>query len=402
DLAVTWHITDKFRIIDSFRFHHFRLPGFHDLTELSLFGTSMLVAPNVFTPTNCPTITSPGCPQHSTSSPADVINEQFSLFLGQDSKFNQIEFGYDVNRHLGGRIGYRYRGRDITHRELETADLLFFPTLPNRGACAGQPLNPDGSCSVQTTGGFLEETEINEHSFLLSLWGRPSASFRAAFDMELLSADNTFTRISPRNLQRYKFRTTWKPVSWANISGTMNLMESRNNVPEIEHKQHNRNFGFGTTLMPHARFSLDFGYNYQDVFSETNICFVGSFQPPGTTPCPTASALLQQISMYDDNVHYFYFDTMWKPLRRLTAHLGYTVTSTSGDTLILTPNTPVGSLAYNYHQPRAGLEFEFGQGFTGRAFWNHYGYNEKALPDPTTANRDFRGNMFTLSVRYGF
>jgi hypothetical protein len=31
--------------------------------------------------------------------------------------------------------------------------------------------------------------------------------------------------------------------------------------------------------------------------------------------------------------------------------------------------------------------------------WNYYDYNEKSLPGPTLP-RDFRGNVFTVSMRY--
>ena len=411
DFGTTWYVTPKFRVVDSFRFHHFRLPGFFDLTQVSLFGPSMLLAPNVFTPgsappASCPTITSPGCPVHNSSSPADVISQQYSYFLGENTKFNQFELEYDFTKRIGGRLGYRYRNRDITHRSQTTANLLFFPTLPNRGACAGQPLLPDGSCRATTISAGGDEVEINEHSALVGIWTRPTDELRLTFDLELLSADHSFTRISPRQLQRYKVRGTYKPADWMSFGFTVNILESRNNVPEIRHRQHNRHYSFNTVLSPNEKFALDLGYEYNDIASQTNICFTltATPLPPGSSPCPIVvpAATTQAISFYNNNVHFGYFNLMWKPVRRLTANLGYAATGTTGSTLILNPNAPPGPLQITYHQPYGGLAVELGKGFTWKANWGYYGYDETSPPDPRTGSRNFRGNILTLAFRHSF
>jgi hypothetical protein len=55
------------------------------------------------------------------------------------------------------------------------------------------------------------------------------------------------------------------------------------------------------------------------------------------------------------------------------------------------------------------LEYKFSKEWTGKAFWDYYGYHE----DPTLgagtvaaqdiyAPRNFRGNLYTLSVKYAF
>jgi hypothetical protein len=349
-----------------------------------------------------------GNPNHSTSSPADVANETFSNFLGQDMRQNQFEVLYDFHRRFQGRLGYRYTKRLIRESHLDAQDLLFFPNTPNRGACsggtAGCTLEPDGVSLrfVSPFTGDEEETEINEHVGLLGLTARPINELRIIFDMELASADHSFTRISPRQFQIYRVRSIYRPVHWLNLSFLANINEKRNNVAEIFHKQHSRTYGFTATIEPNERFMLDFGYDFNDVFSQTNICFTGSVQPPGTSPCPTAAALLQQISVYDHNTHYGYFNLMWQPWRRVKTNLGYSVVSTTGETLILTPNTPPGPLQFNYHRPYAGVDLDLTGGFTFRTGWGYYGYNEKAAPDPTTSARDFRGNLVNISLRYAF
>ena len=51
-------------------------------------------------------------------------------------------------------------------------------------------------------------------------------------------ADNSFTRISPRQLQHYLLRTTYKPQTWLTFAGTTNILESRDNVQTVNHLEH--------------------------------------------------------------------------------------------------------------------------------------------------------------------
>lgn len=423
DYAVTWQPLGKLRLVDTFHFTHFRIPGLYSITECNLFGTSMIVNPSQFTGTtvspNCAavlaatnTATTVGTPSHATSSPADILTNTFSIFLGQDMRQNQFEVLYDFTPRFAGRLGYRYTARQITHGDGTGSDQLFYPSAAARGSCAlvGGVLpanctqNADGSIHgvFPLTFNPADVTEIHEHVLLAGISYRPVNAFRLIFDTEFASADNVFTRISPRQFQFYRLHSTYKPASWFNFGFMLNILEKRNNVVGVNHRQHNRTFGFTTAVEPNERFSLDFGYDFNDVFSQTNICFVGAVQPPGTIACPGAAALLQQISLYDQDTHYGYLGFMWKPIRRLETRLGYSLVSTSGKTLILNPNVPVGPLAFNYHRPYAAIDFDLAKGLTFRSNWGYYGYNEKAPPDPSTAARDFRGNLVSLSLRYAF
>ena len=88
-----------------------------------------------------------------------------------------------------------------------------------------------------------------------------------------------------------------------------------------------------------------------------------------------------------------------KPVARVTAGLGYTFTSSNGNTLILNPTAPTGPLSFNYHLPTASLAVKINERLIYKAGWNYYDYNEKSDPGPTLP-RDFRGNAFTLALRY--
>lgn len=413
DFGLTWHITDKLNFVDSFRWTNFRIPGNWMELQSTLFAANAATVPNTFDPLTCPGAPAT-CPQHSANSGADLLLADRNRFLGQQITMNTVELEYAPWRQFGGSLGYRYRHRDIDVREFDLYTLTFFPTLPNRGACAGQPLNPDGSCTVLTFNGTSttdvvpsftglepesEKTEINEHSLLFGLWFRPARSFTARYDMEWMYADNVFTRISPRQLQQVRLRVNWEPAPWANVSASINIRENRNNVETVENKQHNHAYNLGVTVMPRDAWSLDFGYSYQDIFSATNICFVATPVPPGTLTC--GAPFLEDVSFYSQKVQFFSFGAMWRPIKRVTTQVGYTGTFARGDTLILNPISPLGPLDYRYHLPVAGIRVELAPRWSVAGGWNYYGYNEKGEVGPTVP-RDFKGNVGTLGVRYAF
>jgi hypothetical protein len=401
DLGVTVHVTEKFRIVDSFRFSNFRIPGDWTFLSTSLFGATLLSTPNMFSPATCPPpFTAATCPQHSNSSGPDVTGDLFNNFLKQDSKLNTIELEYDVTRRFSGHVGYRFERRDILNRFDDFQLQTFFPTLATRGACATGQVDANGVCTVIVLDAENNPIEINGHSFLFGVAARPTDALRASFDLELFSADNANTRISPRNLQHYKGRVSYKPKDWMNLAGTVNILEDRNNEATVNHLEHNRNYGFTVMLNPKPKVGFEFGYNYDDVFSTTNICFVATPVPPGTTSCGTP--FRQEPSIYNQKINFGYTNIMFKPIPRVTANLGYNLTSTSGDTLILNPiQTTLGPLAFNFHKPTASVDVDLAKGFAWRTAWNYYDYNEKSAPGSLAA-RDFQSNSATLSLRYAF
>ena len=325
-----------------------------------------------------------------------------------------FQLEYDVSQQYGVRVGYRFRHRAIADSDFEQIAELFYPSNANRGDCAlaagvlpeGCTANGDGSFTFQTPLPIETDTGevlINEHSGLLGVWARPIDAWRVNFDMEMASADNSFTRISPRQWQEYRLRTTYKVASWINLSGSVNILEKRNNVSQVNNLQHNRLYGGSAMFEPSDRIAVELGYDYSDDFSQILICFVDTAAPAVIATCP-ASTLSQELSVYTNKSHYGYFDVMWKPIHRLTTHLGYNITSTTGSALFLNPNAPTGPLDSNYHRPYGGFDYAIAKGWTGKAYWGYYGYHEdpSLVPQDLAAPRNFRGNLVTLSMRYAF
>ena len=402
DFGVTVHVSDRFRLVDSFRFSNFRIPGTWNLLSGNLFGATLLSTPNLFAIATCPPpFTAATCPQHTASSGADITQDQRYDFLRHNSKLNTFELQYDFTPRITGHLGYRYETRELNNNFYDFQNLTFYPSLANRGPCATVTL-VDGVCYTTAISDGTETVDVHAHSLLAGFSARPTDNIRTTFDLELFSADNAPTRISPRNLQHYKGRVSYKPKSWIDISGTINVLESRDNVPEILHREHNRNYGFTTSVNPRPRFGFEFGYNYNDVFSTTNICYILSSTPPvNSTACGAGSPYFSALSLYTNKVHFGYTNFMFKPLPRVTLNLGYNLTSMSGLTPTLGDPATLSSLGFNYHKPSAAMDVNLAKGVTWRTAWGYYDYNEKFLPAPLLA-RDFQSNSATLAMRYEF
>jgi hypothetical protein len=419
DFGATLHVTEKFSILDSFHFENFHNPAEWDSTLCQFFSSSMLTPPRVFTPAaalaSCasPTGALAGTPVHIAGSPADVSTGVSALFLGQDEKTNLFELEYQFTPRLGARLGYRFRGRTESDADFEAGTFLFYPnlqngrsaTVPFTGNCPAASNAADGSCLLQVDPQFDSgEVQIHEHSGVFGFWARPIEKWRINFDTELMSADNTFTRISPRQLQEYRLRSTYSPASWVNVSGTLNILESRNNVTEINNLQHNRAYGFSAMLEPQSRFSWEMGYDYNDVYSQILICYTSTTAPTGISKCPGSTVLVQQLSTYTNTSHYGYFDLLVRPYKPLAIRVGGNITDTSGSALLIAPTAPSGPLDSRYYRPYAGFDYTFAKNWTGKAYWGYYGYSEDqtTVAQDVFAPRNFRGNMTTLSLRYAF
>ena len=442
ELGATWHITEKLSFLDSFHWSNWHDPAEFDASTCSFFSANLLTPANVFTPAfpvplacTPPPGATAGNPVHNASSAPDISLLTVSQFLKQNEKTNLSEFEYQFSRRLGARVGFRYRDRTIADKTFAEGTFVFFPNLQN-GRTPPAPYNTDangnpltcpvannvggaaGPCVLTLPGqGDSSETDIKEYAGVFGVWARPTANWRVSFDADLMSADNAFTRISPRQSQEYRVRSKYKVASWLNVNGSITVWEARNNVATINDLQHNRTYGASATIQPTEKLGLDIGYDYNDVFSQVLICYISSvtiggkaIPGPGVGVCPNVPGLTQQLSTYTNNSHYGFFDLRFSPFSRLTAHLGADLTGTSGSELRLDPQALIpidvsGSLDSKWLHPRAGLEYTFSKEFTGKAYWDYYGYHE----DPTAAAvidvfapRNFRANLVTLSLRYAF
>ena len=92
---------------------------------------------------------------------------------------------------------------------------------------------------------------------------------------------------------------------------------------------------------------------------------------------------------------------MFKPHTRVTAQVGYGITSVSGETPQFDVLQPLGSLQYDYYQPLVNVAVDIGHNLTAKAGWNYYQYGEGSFMGPTNS-RYFHANNATFSLRWAF
>jgi hypothetical protein len=294
------------------------------------------------------------------------------------------------------------------------------------------------------------------------------------------------TRVSPRHQQHYRFRTTWQPSSKATVAITYNGIESTNpgsfvpalpastvingttynfnpgaqpNTQDINYKGHNRSFGVSTSFTPSANLSFDIAYNYNNFEQSNMVCPVyasttlsnattglASSTWPNQALCPIFP---DQVASLDGSMtskvgtttvagenftngtfsstnHFLSFYLTWRPVKRFTTQVGYSLSNNNGNMLVLSPwmgvGTPVmnplpgttnylslpntygapSSLASNYHMPSIMVSYELVKNWTAKAQWNYWGYGEATVATGTSLSNGFRANAGLISLRYAF
>jgi len=422
DFGATVHLTKSLDFIDSFHYSNFHNPVEFNENDCLFFAPNMLTAPNAFSPftanypCSTPGGTNPGIPVHNTNSDPDFAFNISTGFLKQAEKTNLAQLQYQISSRFGVRGGFRDRHRDIDQTSFGSTAELFLPNNANRGDCALEAgalpvvctANGDGSFSFVTPNPVVEgpgEVHINEYSGVFGIWVKPIPNWRISFDTELMSADNVYTRIDPRQSQEYRLRTKFKPRTWMDLDGSITIWEARNNVPNIDNLQHNRVYSVSAMFLPGESLSFEVGYSYNDVFSQILICYTSTAAPVGLSNCPGSTKLVQQLSVYTNNSHFGHFNVDWHPWKRFQAKLGANLTGTSGSVLIISPNAPSGPLDSKFLQPYGGFDFRFTNRWTGKAYWAYHGYHEDpdaGVVQDIFAPRNFHANLVTISVRYMF
>jgi hypothetical protein len=459
DWSGVFSVTSKFSTEDFFHYNNWRIPGQWDSVLGSLFdapgATGLGASVGLFVTANCDAANNysgPTCPNHTATSAADLTDAYNANFLKQDAKSNTFELEYDFTKRVSGYVGYLYNHRDIVQSSLSYTTLdVYYPGgasataandyLAARGNCAlvsgalpaGCVLNGDGSIAytppIPTTGPTVDSLDINENAVEIGVKARPVDTLLLNGDFSFGYNDAAFSRIDPRQIQSYKIRASYTPKPWATVDGAVEIHENRDNVYTVNNLEHDRMYSFSTMLAPNPRVALSFGYNYWDVYTQSEICFnyaisyTNPAPPPGTLPvstsppgvnttaCPITGASvgasgLGALSTYASNDHFAHADVMWKPAKRVTASLGYGGSFVRGNTIFLNPLTPSGTLDYDYQMPYGSVVIDMGKGFSYKVGWNYYGFNETGDTNPfglaPIPLQDFNGSNITFSARYSF
>ena len=383
DVEATLHLTQHLRLVEKFYFWGDRIPENGNFTEIdnNCTGACTLLTPL------------------SATAPT-TINTLAQSSFNQTWKRNQTDLVWDISKKAGARGGFRYGDRVFN---------LF-----------------NDYSGVETDNGFTTTGEdhfvVHEYTAILGLWARPVHALRFNFDWEHANYDNVIVRMAPRSESRYRFQTTYTPRPWAILGGSVNILQDGNHDALTQYAGHNQNYGLTASLAPRQRFGLDLAYNFNSVIQNALICFNDTpptgvtlpFVTGATTPVNycgntlngggvevlSANPLLNN-SYYTNHTNYGMTAIRFKPEKRVTANIGYSITSVDGSVPQFNILQPLGSLQYKYSQPLANLSVDIGHKLAWNLGWNYYQYNEGSFVGPT-APRYFHANFVTESLRYAF
>jgi hypothetical protein len=375
DLEATLHLTQHLRLIEKFYFWAYRIPQNGNFTEVdsdcTVTATCSLLPGLATTPTTSTTLT-----QSS---------------FNQTWKRNQTDLAWDISKKAGARIGFRYGDRVF--------DL--FNTYSGAETFNG----------FSTTG--EDNFVVKEYTGLLGLWARPTHALRLSFDLEHTNYDNVIVRMAPRKESRYRFQTTYTPRPWAILGGSINILQDANADALTQYVGHNQNYGLTASLAPRERIGLDLAYNFNSVIQNALICFndtpptgvtlpfVTGANPNGFCKTDESANPLLANSYYTNHTNFGMTAIRFKPEKRVTANVGYSITSVDGSIPQFNVLQPLGSLQYKYQQPVANLSVDLGHKLAWTMGWNYYQYGEGSFVGPT-APRYFHANTVTESLHYAF
>jgi hypothetical protein len=478
DGGFTYHINNEWSFSNQTSWLNWRVPGIWDSAETACFSSLASTVGTIFTApgragsATCLGLTTAATPAvYGGSSGADQALETFNRFLGEKSVYNTSTVEWDPTTRFGMHVGYRYGHRELSAKERDLGTLTYYPTggTTARGACATDGSQEDCSVVIDpttqvstltfgpNTGAFSEE--LTEHTGMIGFRAMPVDGWRVNADLEMMSANNAFTQISPRNATHFKLRSTYRVSKWGSVSGSINALERKNPADDQsifpagltvpKHEDHSRSYNLSFNVNPKDWIGVDFGWSLLDVISTTGTCMPLSAGAPleggPLTACPGGN--LPVILRYSNFTNSGYGNVMVKPAKRVTLMFGYDITSDSGandwlraDTLapfrvgvtaagdVLRPGfgtvvgfvdgpnpfQPLGPLAINYHKPSGSVMVDLYKGLAFKAAFEYYDYNEKSQPlgaasfNSTTGTwfgvvpRDFHANVTTLSMRYAF
>ena len=263
----------------------------------------------------------------------------------------------------------------------------------------------------------------HQNGLLLGAVAMPSHAFRVNVNLDTLNwksansnttPSNTYTREAPDKVYHVRARFTVHPAKWINFAATANDFQGKNDDPQVNHLEHSHDFSFATQIMPSEKFSFDMNYAHDDVFSETDICYVftansnygvpaGAVNRAGTCQNTTLAASTPDYlgsGFYDAPVNFFSGAISWAPSKNFRYNGGVRVTDTNGTAEFLNPLMVPGALQSKVVSPFSDLLVNIAPQWAWHGNWVHHGYDESGAAGP--APRTFHGDVVTLGVKYAF
>lgn len=371
DYSVEAELSKYFSVSDAVHYWAVRMPGFSSYTTTLVGGPS--------------STTSNLTPLNSSSLTTFVTPETATYFLNQKILGNTLLGIATITPQVKVSAGWRFDNRNI----VDPGDDL---TWHQNGMLVGLAVIPSNKVRVNVNFDTLNWKSANSAT----------------------TPSNTYTREAPDKVYHVRARAVVNPAKWINFAVAANDFEGKNDDPYVNHLEHSHDFSFATQVMPSETFSFDLNYSHDDVFSETNLCYVftananygvpsGAVDRAGTCQFTTLSVNTPDYlgyGSYDSPVNFISAAISWAPSKYFAYNGGFRLTDTNGTAEMLNPLMVPGALDSKVVSPFSDLVVNIAPQWAWHGNWVHHGYDEAGAPGP--AARTFHGDVVTLGVRYAF
>jgi hypothetical protein len=386
DYGIVWQAMKKFSLSDEFSFSNVQQPGALTVTSKTTQSTPASSTGNATI--NYPTLTTTTAAAGASSGlgSGGTIGTLNSAYFGQRLLTNNLTGSWDASSQITLSLTYRYSTHMIAGN--------------NAGGNPGDvAISANG-----TTGGIVK---INENGGIFNAALRPASNWDINGSVAAFYADNAFTPMTPRQTKQYRVHTKFRPKSWATISGAYNDVERHNNTNnqqsisgntstyagQLDHVDYSRVVGLDTVLSPNEHYGFDFNYAYSDVYTATNICYLGSADSangiaaaaPGSsvTICPGSYSSRSKTYDFGPVLDFTHAPTQsgsvalnWTPVKTVKSNIGYNISSVNGSRFYNDARDVAGSLVSTYQSPFLNLAWTIHPGLIWKAEYNFYGYGE--------------------------
>ncbi|HTH36946.1 MAG TPA: hypothetical protein VL572_03230 [Pyrinomonadaceae bacterium] len=327
DIGLTYRITKKFRISDTFTYDQFNIAGgsnfFEDFRRRNAAGV-------ILSPTLTATL--------------------YHRVTGYSRTSNLIEGDYQFSPRFGFNVGYRYTFRDVV---LDGFDRNLF-TLTDT-------LHPD-------------ESENHTNTLIIGANGKPTKNWVIYADAEIGEADNVFTRLANYDYVNFRIRNR---VNYKNLVFNASFISKDNDNPsqssvtgppsDFTAETRSRIFTTSIDWAPNTNFNFSTGYTYNHLTAETDIIV------------PLANSVLTPgVSQYFVRNSYFFFDVSAKPFSRLSLFASYRIDDDrgQGDRVSTAPQDIITGYPMTMHMPEIRLAWKLNKYLDWNFGYQYYDYKE--------------------------
>jgi hypothetical protein len=450
DYGIEWQSTRTMSLADQVNFSNVHQPGVANISA----GATLV------TPTTAGSETTNYTGQLAAGKSATTEGSPNGMpspaYFGQKLLTNDSTVSWDASPRTTLSLTYRYRQHVIAENEYSAA----------AGTAPVDPGGNPGNFPIPLGAATNGTVTIEENGGILSAAVRPATNWSISGSAELIYADNVFTPVGARQSQHYRAHTSYRPTTWATLSGAFNDYERHNNTNNnqasvaagapyegpLNHVDRSREASINAMMIPDGRVSIDVNYAYSDVYTATNICFDNGATStlPGTASTNAAGAANVCLGVYargsttqladwhardfvDAPTQAGAAEVTFAPTSKVMSAAGYRVTAVNGSQFFNDARSVNGSLNSFYDTPYLNVAWTEHPSLVWRAEYNYYGYSEggasgpeycststtvtsivapcSSLPEPTgstesqdglTASRHYRANNVTVGIHYEF